>query len=323
MEAAIVTNGLTRTFDGLRAVDRLDLEVPQGIIFGFLGPNGAGKTTTIRLLLGLLEPTAGSAKVLGFDLSQADRIREHVGVVLEQPGLYTRLSAYDNLDFFAAAYRVPATQRKARIRDLLTHLGLWERRNDFVDTYSKGMKQKLAFARALLHRPSLIFMDEPTAGLDVPSAAALREDIVNLVRESGTTVFLTTHNLAEAESMCDLIAVINKGKLVTVDTPDRLRTGARKPQVRIVGRGFSPQAVDALRRLPQVISVTQGKGALHVTIRRGDKVSPVVKALTEQGAEIEEVVHTTASLEEAFLALLDETDGQDGVESRGRNQHRP
>lgn len=307
MVAAIVTNGLTRTFNDLRAVDHLNLEVPEGIIFGFLGPNGAGKTTTIRLLLGLLEPTAGSADVLGFDLSRAKRIREQVGVVLEQPGLYTRLSAYDNLDFFAAAYRVPAHQREARIRELLTHWGLWERRNDFVGTYSKGMKQKLAFARALLHRPSLIFMDEPTAGLDVPSAAALREDIMSLVREARTTVFLSTHNLAEAEKMCDLVAVINEGKLVTVDTPDRLRVGTRKPRVRIVGQGFTPEVLDALRQLPQVIGVTQGKGALHVVIRSGDKVSPVVKTLTELGAEIEEVVHVTASLEEAFLALLSET----------------
>lgn len=307
MVAAIVTSGLTRTFNGLRAVDHLNLEVPQGIIFGFLGPNGAGKTTTIRLLLGLLEPTAGSAKVLGFDLSRAQRIREQVGVVLEQPGLYARLSAYDNLDFFAAAYRVPAHQREARIRELLNHLGLWERRNDLVGTYSKGMKQKLAFARALLHRPSLIFMDEPTAGLDVPSAAALREDIMSLVREARTTVFLSTHNLAEAQKMCDLVAVINEGKLVTVDTPDRLRVGTRKPRVRIVGQGFTPEVLDALRQLPQVIGVTQGKGALHVVIRSGDKVSPVVKTLTELGAEIEEVVHVTASLEEAFLALLSET----------------
>ena len=174
-EIAICTENLTCDFDTVRAVDCLSLKVPQGIVFGFLGPNGAGKTTMIRLLLGLLEPTDGWAEALGFDTrTQTGAIRERAGALLEHHGLYERLSAEDNLEFYGRINRVPKAERQARIKELLTDLGPWERRKERVGTWSRGMKQKLAVARALLHRPPLIFLDEPTAGLDPIAAAALR-----------------------------------------------------------------------------------------------------------------------------------------------------
>jgi len=203
---AIETRDMVRTFGATRAVDGVSLQVPQGIIFGFLGPNGAGKTTTLRLLLGLLELDGGSASVLGYDVAtQSGAIRERTGVLLEHDGLYLRLSEYDNLEYYGRIYHLDTPGRQARIQELLEHLGLWDRRGENVFSFSKGMRQKLAVARALLHRPSVIFLDEPSAGLDPVAAVALRKDIRDLASRGGATVFLTTHNLAEAEKVCDLV----------------------------------------------------------------------------------------------------------------------
>ena len=222
----IQTDHLVRNFGSTRAVDDLTLSVPSGIVFGFLGPNGSGKTTTIRLLLGLLEPDAGRAEVLGYDTrTQGDEIRQRTGALLEHTGLYERLSAEDNLEFFGRAAAMPAGERRRALEELLTDLGLWERRREAVGNWSRGMKQKLAVARALLHRPPLIFLDEPTAGLDPVAAAALRDDLQGLVQRQGVTVFLTTHNLAEAERLCAQVGVIREGRLLAVDTPARLRAG--------------------------------------------------------------------------------------------------
>ncbi|MBC7260991.1 MAG: ABC transporter ATP-binding protein, partial [Chloroflexi bacterium] len=224
MVYAIETREITRYFGDLCAVNKVSLQVPSGTIFGFLGPNGAGKTTTLRLLLGLLELHGGSATVLGYDVTtQSHLIREHTGVLLEHDGLYQRLTVLDNLEFFGRIYHLEKKARQRRIQELLEHLGLWEWRDANVAKLSKGMKQKVAIARALLHRPSLVFLDEPSAGLDPVAAVALREDIQNLARREGTTVFLTTHNLAEAEKICDLVGVIRQGQLIAVGTPEELR----------------------------------------------------------------------------------------------------
>ena len=202
--------------------------MPRGIVFGFLGPNGSGKTTTIRLLLGLLEPTAGQARVLGFDLrTQADEIRARTGALLEHSGLYERLSAEDNLEFYGRVCRLPANVRRKRCEELLGNLGLWDRRKEPVGTWSRGMKQKLAIARTLLHRPTLIFLDEPTAGLDPVAAAALHDDLTALVAQEGVTVFLTTHNLAEAEKLCQQVGVINQGRLIA-SGPARRASGPER-----------------------------------------------------------------------------------------------
>src|SRR5579883_2211896 len=211
--AVIETDGLTRDFASVRAVDGLTLSVPAGIIFGFLGPNGSGKTTTIRLLTGILEPTAGRATVLGFDsVRQADAIRARTGSLLEHTGLYERLSAEDNLEFYGRVFRLSPAERQQRIKELLAPMGLWERRTERAGDWSRGMKQKLAIARALLHRPELVFLDEPTAGLDPAAAVALQEELAGLTQREGVTIFLTTHNLAEAERLCALVGVIQQGR---------------------------------------------------------------------------------------------------------------
>src|SRR5258708_23667379 len=238
-EPIIHIDHLSRFFGTVKALDDLSLEVPAGIVFGFLGPNGAGKTTTIHLLLGLLEPTAGQARVLGFDTrTQADAIRARSGALLEFAGLYERMSAQDNLDLFGRISHMPAPARRARIKELLTHLDLWERRQGQVSTWSRGMKQKLAVARALFHHPPLVFLDEPTAGFDPVAAAALLDDLASLVAREGVTVFLNTHNMTETAQLCTLTGWTRHGKLLTVGNPDVLRLRTVDPQSESVGCGF-------------------------------------------------------------------------------------
>jgi ABC-2 type transport system ATP-binding protein len=232
---AIRTEALTRDFKTTRAVDRLCIEVPRGTVFGFLGPNGSGKTTTIRMLLGTLEPTSGRAQVLGLDVArQSDEIRARCGALLEHCGVYERLSAEDNLELYGRICDMPANERRARIQELLETFGLWRRRRDGAGTFSRGMKQKLAVARALLPRPELVFLDEPTAGLDPLAAAELREELASIVRREGVTVFLTTHNLSEAEKLCSQVAVIRSGTLLAQGSPDELRARSPRPAAQSV-----------------------------------------------------------------------------------------
>jgi len=306
-KTAIRIENLTRDFETVRAVDGLSLEVPSGIIFGFLGPNGAGKTTTINLLLGLLEPTEGRAEVLGFDTrTQADEVRTRTGALLEHSGVYEQLTAEDNLGFYGRIWRMPAAERQARIKELLIHAGVWERRKERVGTWSKGMKQKLALARAMFHRPPLVFLDEPTAGLDVVAAAAVRDDLEALAAREGVTVFLTTHNMAEAERLCAQVAVIREGKLVALGHPDKLRARAGGPRVEIVGRGFSDRALQLLRARPEVVAAEVHNQHLEIDLRQETDTAPLVSLMVSEGVQVEEVRRGKASLEEVFLTLMEE-----------------
>lgn len=306
-QMAIRMQELSRDFDSVRAVDKLTLEVQAGSIFGFLGPNGAGKTTTLRLLLGLLEPTSGSAEVLGFDTrTQGDEIRTYSGALLEHSGLYEQLSAEDNLDFYGRVWHLPKGERQSRIKELLSHIGLWERRQDPVGTWSRGMKQKLALARTLLHRPSMIFLDEPTAGLDVQSATEVRHDLAALASREGVTVFLTTHNMAEAEKICSQVAVIRSGSLVARGHPDELRARAGGLRVDIYGRGFHQEALALLRTRPEVAALEAVNGHLVIDLREETPTAPLISLLVGAGAEVEEVRRGKASLEEVFLTLMEE-----------------
>lgn len=303
---AIRTQNLSRSFGEIQAVDDISLEVPTGIIFGFLGPNGAGKTTMIRLLLGLLEPTGGRAEVLGFDTrSEGGEIRSRSGALLEYPGVYERLSAEDNLEFFGRAARLPKAERQARIRELLTRLGLWERRKELAGRWSRGMRQKLAVARALLHRPSLVFLDEPTAGLDPLAAAALRDDLASLASHEGVTVFLTTHNLSEAEKLCQQVGVIRSGKMLALGALEQLRAQSSAPRLDLSGH-FPQAALDALRLRPEVDHLELNGSDLTIYLRQAVEASPLVGLLVTAGAQVEEVRKGKASLEETFLALMEE-----------------
>lgn len=304
---AIVTQDLTRDFKEVRAVDGMTLEVPNGIVFGFLGPNGAGKTTTIRLLLGLISPTSGSARVLGHDIiTHAEEIRTKAGSLLEHHGLYERMSAEDNLEFYGRVYRMPALDRKKRIQELLEHMDLWKRRKDIVREWSRGMKQKLAVARALLPGPELVFLDEPTAGLDPVASAALREDLASLAAREGVTIFLTTHNLIEAERLCQKVGVIRNGKLLAIGSVEELRMSSGKPRAVITGSGFSEMVLAELRRSPDVVSTDLSGRNLTIEFSKPVEIAPIVSMLVSKGALVEEVRKGQASLEDVFLTLVQE-----------------
>jgi len=221
----IQTKGIKKVFGLLTAVDHLSFEVREGEVFGLLGPNGAGKTTTIRMLACLISPSEGSAKVCGYDISRDSiKVRQIVGILTENPSLYERLTAYENMDFFAEAYGLSDVQEKQnRIRELLEFFKLWDRRNDKVAAFSKGMKQKLSIARALVHGPHVLFLDEPTSGLDPESAKVIRDLIERLSRREKRTILLCTHRLEDAEKLCNRVMIINRGKGVIAGTPDELR----------------------------------------------------------------------------------------------------
>ena len=302
----IETHKLTRKFGNLVAVDNLTLSIPEGTVFGFLGPNGAGKTTTVRMLTALITPTSGTANVIGHELGTDNRsIRRSVGILTETPGLYDRLSAEQNLIFFARLYDVPAQRAQEQAERYLRMLELWERRSDRVGGFSKGMRQKLAIARALLHEPRVIFLDEPTAGLD-PEAARTVRDFIKELRSEGRTIFLTTHNLPEADELCDLIGVF-RTQLLRVDTPVNLRTGlfGRGTQVRVVGdaSGWASTA----RSLSFVRQVTSQDDRLLVTLDNPDEQNPqLVQALVTAGAQIRFVEPIAHSLEEVYLELIED-----------------
>jgi ABC-2 type transport system ATP-binding protein len=307
MVAAIRTEHLTRDFPAVRALDDLSLEVPAGSVYGFLGPNGAGKTTTIRLMLGLLPPTSGTAQVLGYDIrTQAAAIRACTGALLEHSGLYERLSAAENLEFYGRIYRLPPAARQARIRELLTHFGLWDRRDDLVAGWSRGMQQKLAVARALLAAPPLIFLDEPTAGLDPVAAAELRDDLAALAHQQGVTIFLTTHNLAEAERLCAEVAVIRNGRLLAVGPLATLGAGKEPPRLTVAGHDFGSPLLAALRAQPQVAAVAADDGQLHIELREPADVSSLVQVILDNGGAVEEIHKEQPTLETAFLRLVQE-----------------
>ncbi len=299
---------LSRSFGAIKAVDDLTLEVPAGVVFGFLGPNGAGKTTTIHLLLGLIQPTEGQAWVMGFDIrKRAEEIRTHSGALLEFAGLYERMSAEDNLDLYGRIYKMPTAARRTRTRELLEPLDLWERRKDRVGTWSRGMKQKLAVARALFHRPPLVFLDEPTAGFDPVAAAAVRKDLASLVAHEGVTVFLNTHNLTEAEQLCAQVGVIRAGKLLAMGSPDALRMRDKSPRVKITGRGFDERMVALLRQRPEVARVDHLPDRLEIELLdEKSRNGPLVSLIVQNGGEVEEISREGTSFEELFLTLMRE-----------------
>ena len=301
----ITATGLTRRFGDLVAVDGLDLEVSKGEVFGFLGPNGAGKTTTIRMLAALIAPSSGNATIAGIELGRGNReIRQHVGVLTETPGLYKRLSARDNLMFFARLYRVsnPAQQ----VERYLKLFELWDRRDDLAGTFSKGMRQKLAIARALLHEPEILFLDEPTAGLD-PEAAKTVRDLIETLRSKERTIFLCTHNLDEADRLCDRIALF-KTRLVTIGRPEALREEMYGRRTVVHLAECRPGIEDAVD-LPFVKRIDVIDGRLVVSLNDPETENPVlVRRLVELGAEVQFVTELRVSLEDMYLDLMEAND---------------
>jgi ABC-type multidrug transport system, ATPase component len=308
---AIETCDLTRAFGERVVVDRLTFAAPRGAVFGFLGPNGAGKTTTVRMLAALIAPTSGSAMVAGYRLGEEDQdIRRNVGLLTESPGLYERLSARQNLFFFARLYDLDAARAETQAERYLRMLGLWDRRDDPVGSFSKGMRQKLAIARALLHEPSVMFLDEPTAGLDPEAARTVREFIKEL-RTEGRTIFLTTHNLPEADELCDTIAVF-RTRVLRIGAPATLRAELFGNGVRIRIAGDAEPFLNVARALPFVHAVAADGDVLNVSLDNPDEQNPsLVRALIEAGAAIRYVEPREHTLEDVYLQLVREGEPQE------------
>ena len=305
----IEAEALTRKFGDLVAVDQVTFSVKEGEIFGFLGPNGAGKTTTVRMLCCLISKTSGTARIADYEVgNRADspRIRKMIGLVPDNVGLYEGMSAYDNLDFYGKLYDLTESQRRESNEYFLKMLGLWEKRGAPAGTFSKGMKQKLAVARALIHDPQVLFLDEPTANLDPESAKTVRDFVLELRKEK-KTIFLNTHNLDEAQRICDRIAILN-AKLVAIGTAEELERTVRGRRTEIQLTGVSDTVVKTLERLPlRNLNCVDGRVTFDVSDPEREN-PPVVRTIVEAGGEIQTVTVQGSTLEEAYLKLVRKQD---------------
>lgn len=301
----IETENLTKKFGDLTAVDGVTLRIEKGEVFGFLGPNGAGKTTTVRMLCCLISKTSGEGRVGGYEIgNDADsmRIRKIIGLLPENVGLYDDLSAYDNLDFYGRLYECTEQQRREGVEHFLKLLGLWEKRDLLAGTFSKGMKQKLAIARALIHDPQVLFLDEPTANLDPESSKTVREFILELKKEK-RTIFLNTHNLDEAQRICDRIGIL-KTKLVTVGATDALLKSlwGRKTVVQL--RQINDAIVAAVKKLGSNNVMADGS-RLIIDVGNPVEENPrIVDAIGTAGGRVEYVTDLTPTLEDVYLKLV-------------------
>jgi len=303
MTAIIQASNLTKVFGKSTAVDHISFEVQKGEIFGFLGPNGAGKTTTTRMLTGVIPPDAGTAMILGHDIrSEPVQAKQGFGVVPETSNAYTDLSAWQNLMLMGELYGLPRARAEQRSSDLLTMVGLLEKKDQKVQAYSKGMKQRLILAMALIHEPELLFLDEPTSGLDVQST----QMILNLLRDlnqKGTTIFLTTHNMEEANRLCHRVGIIRAGKIVAIDAPEKLKTAIDR--VHRIEVSFDREIPgDALAGLVGVMGANRTGDKWQITTENRDAAIHSLASFSQQNSAAIVTLNTLApSLDDAFLRL--------------------
>jgi len=305
LNIAIKVQGLAKSFGDVQAVAAVDFEVASGELFGFLGPNGAGKTTTINMLTGLARPDAGSIHIGGIDCTKKPRGAQHlIGVVPDESNLYPELSGFDNLNFCAALYGMGKTERQARAKELLEDFGLAMAAGRKFGGYSKGMKRRLTIAAGIIHRPKILFLDEPTTGIDVNSARQLRRLIFDLHR-NGTTIFLTTHYIEEAERLCDRIAFIMSGRIVRVDTVSNLIQPVReKHVVQISCVTASNDLQDQLAaEFPKMSFSSRQPGVIQVESDLSVSVGPLIRFLEDHGAEVMEAKRIRPSLEDIFVRI--------------------
>jgi len=305
----IEVKNITKKFNGKTILNEINFEVKEGEIFGFLGPNGAGKTTTMRILLGLLKPTSGRALVFGKGLDDNDDLRKRVGVLLENDGLYERLSAYENLNYFAQIYSVSDMEEK--IKNLLDFVGLSDRQHDRVGEFSKGMKRRLALARSIVHDPDVLFYDEPSAGLDPEAQKMVRDLILRLAREKGRTIFLNSHDLDEVQRVCSKIAILQKGEIKAYDTVENLRVKFSKPAVEIaLADGEEAEKALGLLSSLDYVSECERDGLRITAIIKDEETSTVLSTLMKDGIRVEEVKKVAKSLEDVYLNIVRQSEGR-------------
>jgi ABC-2 type transport system ATP-binding protein len=300
--AMVFAQNLSKKFNKIMAVEQISFGIEGGEVFGILGPNGAGKTTMVRMLCALISPTTGYARVAGFELGKEDQIiRQNVGILTESPGLYDGLSAEENLNFFATMYEVE--NLRSQVERYLRLLGLWERRFEPVATFSKGMRQKLAIARAILHEPKVLFLDEPTSGLD-PEMSRLVRDFISELKNEGRTIVLCTHNLDEADRLCDRIAVVN-ARLLALDTPKALRQKLYGRTVVFHLNGGGEEFQKELETLEFVDSVQAVDNKLVIQLENPEEYNPqLIRRLVNLGADIQFVGELRRTLEDVYLQLM-------------------
>jgi ABC-2 type transport system ATP-binding protein len=300
----IHVENLSKKFGSILAVDNVSFEIKDGSIFGFLGPNGAGKTTTIRMLSTLIKPTSGNVVIDGRELSKnGEYIRSILGILTETPGMYEKISAIENLNFFSGFYGIEEKKRKQNIEKFLKMFDLWDRRDDLVSTYSKGMKQKLAIARALIHEPKILYLDEPTAALDPESAFMVRNFIENQKNEK-TTVFLCTHNLEEASNLSDVVCII-KNRIIKISTLEDLQRSKKGKKIEIVFNQPADRYAGILRDFTEIINLEIKEDKINFSMENPEKINPsIIKKLVDSGAEIVYFNEIKASLEEIYLDLI-------------------
>ena len=299
----IEVQNLTKEFDEKTVLNKISFEVKEGEIFGFLGPNGAGKTTTLRILLGLLKPTSGRALVFSEELENHNDLRRRVGVLLENDGLYENLSAYENLSYYARIYSVSDEEEK--IRNLLDFVELLDRQHDRVGEFSKGMKQRLALARSIIHDPDVLFYDEPSSGLDPEAQKMVRNLIVSMAREKGRTIFLNSHDLDEVQRVCSKIAILQRGEIKAHDTIENLMERFSTPAIEIAftDNRETEKARNFLHSLNYVSECE--RDCLRITaIIENEKTSKLLSALMKESIKVEEIRHVTNSLEDIYLNIV-------------------
>jgi ABC-2 type transport system ATP-binding protein len=298
----IEVQDLTKRFNGKTVLNGLNFQVQEGEIFGYLGPNGAGKTTTMRLVLGLLRPTSGKALVFGDDLGSNDELRSKVGILLENDGLYDGLSAYENLDYYARLYNVP--DRDKKIRNLLDFAGLLERKGDKVGTFSKGMKRKLGLARAMIHDPDLLFLDEPSSGLDPEAQRMVRDLILHLAKEK-RTIFLNSHDLDEVQKICSKIAILHRGTIQAYDRVENLRNTFSNPvfEITLTDGANAKHAFDLLQSLDYVSDCKLDGLGITATLKE-ENYSNILNELVGNGIKVEEAKKLAKSLEDVYLDVV-------------------
>jgi ABC-2 type transport system ATP-binding protein len=305
MNEMITLEGINKRLGKRDILKDISFSVSRGDIFGYLGPNGAGKTTTMRIVLGLLKPGSGKALVNGKDLSRDTDARNRAGVLLDRDGLYDRISARDNLEYYARLYGV--SDRRRKIDDMLAFAGLTERKNDRVGNFSKGMKRKLGLARALIHDPEVLFLDEPTAGLDPEAQKMVRDLLLSLSGERNMTIFLNSHDLDEVQRICSKVAIVQDGRIRAFDTVENLRGAPEEMSVRIVltDSSHAEKARDLLSRC-DFASFRSRDDAVTLTagLARGKKPSDVLSFLVGKGVSVEEITATRQSLEDIYIGIM-------------------
>lgn len=324
-ENAVETHSLVKSFNGITAVNGIDLTIERGELFGFLGPNGAGKTTTISMLCTILKPTSGTANVWGYDISkQPDSVRKSIGIVFQDPSLDDQLTGMENLRFHARLYKVPKNDIERRINDLLNIVELTDRANDIVKTYSGGMRRRLEIARGLLHHPHVLFLDEPTLGLDPQTRSYIWNYIERLNKEQQITILLTTHYMDEADHLCNRIAIIDHGNIVAQDSPSKLKESLGGDLISLAATPITDTLINTLRTVQNVKDVRKIDNTLQLTVANNKKTIPLLfDAATRCNATVQSITIREPTLDDVFLKYTGRElrDEKESPSAYMKNQH--